>query len=333
MGVSSWWIDGTSIKGVIFDNNLVAQTAEVNLAFTGAAQTGVINEREFDVVALPDGDFLLVYNLLVYTPTNDPNDPFIVTEVVQAQRYNPDGTSSGIRFDVLNGEFTTVLDDDYGMPSASVSADGLVFIAGTQITPEGEIFGGIGNDVIEAGIGNDSILGQGNNDTILGGTGDDTLRGGSGNDSIEGGDDDDDLFGQGNNDLLIGGAGNDSLIGAAGADTLQGGIGDDTLTGGNGGDRLDGGAGSDLLNGGANADRLVFGLAYEDDTIAGFEDNIDTIEIAASLAGGHTVASLLADMSITNQVGASVVMDFGGGDILRVNNVGISDLLDDMLIV
>lgn len=194
-------------------------------------------------------------------------------------------------------------------------------------------FGGVGNDFISGGTENDSLSGQGNNDTIFGDQGNDTLRGGSGNDSLEGGDDDDELLGQGNNDFLIGGQGNDTLTGAAGADTLDGGIGDDTLTGGNGGDSLDGGIGNDLLNGGANADRLVFGLGNDNDTIAGFQDNIDTIEIAAALAGGQTVAQLLADTSITNQVGGSVVMDFGGGDVLRINNVGVSDLLDDMLIV
>ena len=196
-----------------------------------------------------------------------------------------------------------------------------------------ELAGGTGSDTLDGGDGNDNMLGQGDADLLSGGAGLDTLRGGQGNDTLEGGDDDDDLFGQGNNDLLRGGSGNDTLSGAAGADTLEGGSGDDRLTGGTGADRLDGGLGADLLNGGANADALVFGLGYGADTIAGFEDDLDTILIASDLAAGRTVSQLLADTSVTTQVGASVRMDFGGGDVLQINLVTISALTDDMLIV
>lgn len=193
--------------------------------------------------------------------------------------------------------------------------------------------GGIDNDTMDGGAGMDDMLGQGGDDSVLGGAGEDILRGGQGNDTLDGGADDDDLYGQGNNDLLMGDAGNDTMSGAAGADTLDGGSGDDRLTGGNGADRLAGGRGDDVLNGGANADVLIFGLGDGNDTIAGFEDNLDSIEIAADLAGGQSVAQILADMSITSQVGGSVVIDFGGGDVLQINSVAIAALGDDMSIV
>lgn len=222
---------------------------------------------------------------------------------------------------LIGGTGENVLRGQGGADDISASSD------------DDELTGGTGNDTMSAGGGDDLMLGQGNNDLMNGSAGNDTLRGGQGNDTLDGGSSNDELFGQGNNDSLIGNSGNDTLTGAAGADTLEGGLGDDNLLGGNGGDRLDGGAGNDLLNGGANADRLVFMFGNDADTIAGFQDNIDTIEIDAALAGGQTVVQLLADMSITNQVGGSVVMDFGSGDVLRINSVAVADLTDDMLIV
>ena len=108
------------------------------------------------------------------------------------------------------------------------------------------------------------------------------------------------------------------------------------LFGGNGGDRLDGGSGNDLLNGGGNADRLVFGLDYDSDTIAGFQDDIDTIELQAALTGGASVAQILGNTAAgitTTQIGGSVEIDFSGGDVLRINSVLIADLSNDMIIV
>ena len=124
------------------------------------------------------------------------------------------------------------------------------------------------------------------------------------------------------------------LNGAAGLDSLFGGDGGDQLFGGTAADRLVGGDGNDLLNGGANADVLVFTSGL--DVIAGFEDNIDTIEIAANLAGTASVSDILSNNAVgitTTQAGASVFIDFGAGNTLRVNNAQIVDLFDDMLVV
>ncbi|MDB5171471.1 MAG: hypothetical protein JWN51_244, partial [Phycisphaerales bacterium] len=80
------------------------------------------------------------------------------------------------------------------------------------------------------------VYGNGGDDTITidaklkdvpallyGGDGNDTLNAGAGNTLLDGGD---------GNDKLNGGAGNDLLIGGAGADTLSGGSGDDVLVAG-----------------------------------------------------------------------------------------------------
>ena len=195
-----------------------------------------------------------------------------------------------------------------------------------------EITGGTDNDRIVSGNGADAILGQSGADTIISGNGADTLSGGSGNDSLSGGADDDQLFGQGNNDILIGGGGNDLLRGAAGADLLEGGSGDDTLQGGNAADTLIGGTGNDILNGGAQRDAFLFNDGFDSDTITGFEDNIDALFFDNALVGAASSGTeVLSTYAV--QSGASVIFDFGAGDMLRVNNITISALENDILII
>lgn len=192
------------------------------------------------------------------------------------------------------------------------------------------VFGGTGNDLIFTGADNDSVLGQGNDDTIRGNGGDDTLRGGSGNDEIEGGDDNDVLFGNGNNDTLSGGDGNDSIQGNAGQDQLFGGDGDDTLFGGTAGDRLDGGTGDDLMNGGTNdgvRDVFVFLIGYDEDRINQFDQaGTDRVELDTDLwiatnpaLSQQGVVDLFGTL---NSAGTILTLDFGGGDILEVQNSG-----------
>lgn len=98
------------------------------------------------------------------------------------------------------------------------------------------IFGGAGDDVIDAqggddmvdaGADNDVVLGGAGNDQLAGGSGNDELQGGQGNDSLDGGEGSDVLFGEAGDDVLAGGAGNDTLLGGMGNDTLNGGEGDD----------------------------------------------------------------------------------------------------------
>ncbi|WP_270937881.1 calcium-binding protein [Falsiroseomonas oryzae] len=76
-------------------------------------------------------------------------------------------------------------------------------------------------------------------------------------------------------DVLVGSAEADSLAGRGGDDDLQGGAGDDLLRGGRGKDRLEGDAGDDRLLGGADDDTFVFGEAFGNDLVAGFEAHGD----------------------------------------------------------
>jgi glucose/arabinose dehydrogenase len=119
----------------------------------------------------------------------------------------------------------------------------------------------------------------------------------------------DDLDGQGGSDMLFGGSGND---------TLRGGPGDDQLYGGNGNDALIGDAGVDMMAGGAGDDRFVFGPHYGADTVADFAAGAHTDD-RIDLVAFHT--SLVAAFSYASQVGSDTVFNFGGGDVLTLQNV------------
>ena len=193
-------------------------------------------------------------------------------------------------------------------------------------------YGGTGGDVIAMGAGEDSVLGQGNDDHILGEAGNDILRGGSGNDSIEGGADDDLLYGQGNDDTLHGGEGNDLLQGSGGSDRLVGGSGSDTLSGGEGGDRLDGGTGDDTMNGGGAdgaRDSFVFLTGYGQDRVNAFAQTgtdvvADRLELDTALwtatNPGLTPQEVVDIFGTLNPTGTILTLDFGGADILEVQN-------------
>lgn len=73
-------------------------------------------------------------------------------------------------------------------------------------------------------------------DTLYGGAGDDTINAAGGNDTIYAGSGNDNIDGNNNNDSLYGGSGNDVIKGSNNDDLIVGGYGADTLTGGNGND-------------------------------------------------------------------------------------------------
>lgn len=162
-----------------------------------------------------------------------------------------------------------------------------------------DIYGGNGNDYIEAGASS-------NADYIYGGQGNDIVRqnplGPGGNDYIDGGQGRDSLHGEGGNDTIYGGDGNDfgssitagpasysstdkpGLYGGAGKDYLDGGRGDDLLNGGRGADTLVGGLGKDNFDFNSVADSKV----SHPDVIRDFEkgDKIDLRGIDAKSGGG-----------------------------------------------
>lgn len=184
--------------------------------------------------------------------------------------------------------------------------------------------GGPDEDMIEGGEGNDTIRGQKHSDDLFGGAGDDNVKGGGGNDEIYGGDGNDFLTGGTRFDVIDGGAGNDTISGNAHDDTLSGGAGADTLNGGGGDDRLAGGTGNDNMKGGSGADTFVFMDGDDEDVVTDFDVAEDRLSLDAAVANGATAQGLV---DAANKSGGDVVFDFGGGDILTLENVSNYDAL------
>ncbi|GGX52085.1 hypothetical protein GCM10007385_20930 [Tateyamaria omphalii] len=213
--------------------------------------------------------------------------------------------------------------------------------------------GGTGDDSIRGNAGNDTLFGDEGNDTLNGGIGADSLYGGDGNDVVfsmdgfdfvSGGAGNDSLFGNAGNDTLFGDAGNDTLNGGIGADVLNGGSDNDTLLGLNGFDLLIGGSGDDNLEGNSGNDTLVGGLGDDqmrggqgadvfvfdggNDLIRDYSLIVDALEIDASLMNEATPqGSDLANYS--SVIDGNLVLDFGNGNSLTLNNVTNVNLLFD----
>ena len=233
---------------------------------------------------------------------------------------------------------------------------------------EDRLYGRNGNDFLEGGDGGDALFGGGGIDTAsfrdstsgvtadlrdgVGSRGEasgdtysliENLAGGDYTDSLRGDNTNNRLDGREGNDFLYGRGGDDFLNGGANSDVLNGGAGDDTLTGSTGADTLDGGSGDDTLLGGTNdgnEDTFVFSLGYDEDRINGYEQGNDRIELDNVLwAGNSNIVSrksVIDEFGSLNANGTILTLDFGGGDVLEVQNsagIDFNTLGSDLLIV
>ncbi|MEZ5895350.1 MAG: hypothetical protein R3C40_08325 [Parvularculaceae bacterium] len=221
-------------------------------------------------------------------------------------------------------------------------ADSILGLAGNDT-----IDGGAGDDTMDGGDGNDTIAGYSGRDLIYGGADNDTLHGFGSHDSLYGGTGDDDLRGgygrdllngSGGNDVLRGFEGDDRLFGGGGSDTLFGNDGNDSLTGGGGVDRLKGDAGDDTLNGrfgddsvsgGAGDDLFEFRLGHDNDIIDDFVAGAATDDVIKLIGFGAAFDTFAEVLAASSQVGADVLIDFGGGDSITLKNVTLANLHAD----
>ncbi|MGV6800861.1 MAG: calcium-binding protein, partial [bacterium] len=198
----------------------------------------------------------------------------------------------------------------------------------------------------------------------------DTLTGSAATDRLEGGDGDDALFGMDGNDILYGNAGADSFDGGAGRDivyydrdvtgvtvdlALGVGVGgeaagdtytsieivkgshhNDTLWGdtefnnlfGNDGDDILGGReGDDTIQGQGGADTFVIQTGWDKERIKDFENGVDHFDVSDF---GLTQADAV---SMAFAFGTGWAINFGGGDVLIVENALLSDVSTDDFIV
>lgn len=207
------------------------------------------------------------------------------------------------------------------------------------------VYAGTGNNTITLGAGHDFVSAQGGVERIDGGSGIDTLSyfastggvavnllrdatsgGLAHNDTISGFEN---VTGSNTgNDRLTGDTGDNTLKGYGGRDLLFGKQGNDRLYGGAGNDRLDGDQGNDLLYGGAGADTFHFDRRDGRDTIKDFQDNVDTLQL-----DNFAFRTKAQALDAARQSGSDVVFDLGSGDVLRVEDITISQLANDLVLV
>ncbi len=204
-----------------------------------------------------------------------------------------------------------------------------------------KIWGGNGNDRIWGGNGRDQLWGQAGNDRIWGGNHADKIGGGDGNDQLYGGAGDDKIWGGNGHDSIDGGAGNDEIWGINGSNNIHGSFGNDTIIGGFGDDQIWGDPGDDILfglygyddlYGGGGEDVFVFSAGYGGDSVMDFGNGDDWIAFDDALWGGGLSVSQVVDR-YANDIGNSVMFDFGGGDYLTVLYVTDLFLLEDSILI
>ncbi|MFZ5617163.1 MAG: calcium-binding protein [Pseudomonadota bacterium] len=285
--------------------------------------------------------------------TNDTIDGGDGNDTIRAD-FGEDLLLGGAGYDSILGEFGDDSIDGGGADDTLIGATGFDNIFGGK--GNDFISGGADSDTLSGGAGHDSQIGEDGNDLLAGGDGADTLSGGAGNDRFFGdaqrdlifGDSDDDIIDAGTGDDTVdGGNQRDSVFGGSGFDLIDGGNGNDTLTGGTGGDTLLGGAGfdilqgdagDDVLNGGASND-VIFGNAGNDTIIFELGGGTDTLRDFTASAASEDVINLVGFgaafdtfgevIAAATQTGAHVTIDFGGGDMLVLRNVLVSELHAD----
>jgi Ca2+-binding RTX toxin-like protein len=241
---------------------------------------------------------------------------------------------------------------DLGDVLRGLAGDGSLFGGGGR----DRLIGGDGRDKLDGGDDNDWLSGGSGNDWLIGGDGDDLLEGQEGSDMLNGGSGSDTAdysesqvgveiflstgngFGSHGNDegdtlisienvngskfrdTMFGNDNANHFQGFAGRDWLDGGDGNDTLDGGDGDDYLVSGDGHNTLDGGRGQDRFLIGSSLESsytDTITDFGNDIDTIELDASLG----VRSVEGALSHAEVVAGDTVFTFDTGDVLIVENI------------
>ena len=217
------------------------------------------------------------------------------------QRYNPDGTTNGNKFQVSTN--SNIVRDPV---VAELSDGGFVIswadsgeIFGQRYNPDGSAYGDeftinsyvLGNQSMPSisSLSDGGFVASWQSD---GQDGDNfgvfaKIISPISNFIIEGSNGDDLLFGDENNNIIFGFAGNDTLKGYEGDDCLNGGKDSDILWGNNGDDILNGGIGSDWLKGGNGLDTYVLDNLEGVDTIADFRTNelIDVKELLCGVLG------------------------------------------------
>ncbi|SPH16896.1 Calcium-dependent protease [Defluviimonas aquaemixtae] len=261
-------------------------------------------------------------------------------------------SSSGVRVDLLHN---------------TVSAG---YAAGDAISGFERVYGSnTGNDTLRGSNDDNFIRGYGGNDIVFDRGGDDIVQLGTGNDIVVAGDGVDiydggsgggdevsyyysasgvriDLRtnsssgGWAGDDTISGfervsgsNTGNDTIIGSTVNNVLRGNGGNDILNGLEGNDLIDGGTGNDILVGSSGADSFVFRGGHRADRIADFSSSDgDILLLDDTLWAGTLTASQIVS-TFANVIGGNLVFDFGGGDVLTLDDLTVTAGLESQITI
>jgi len=200
-----------------------------------------------------------------------------------------------------------------------------------EISSNGRVAGGRGDDTVFGGDFDDQFYGQGGRDVLNGHGGQDYLLGGGGNDSLRGGNDADTLRGAGDDDLLSGGNGDDRIVGGSGADALLGGHGHDRMTGGPGADRFvfNKRAGNDTITDFSDEDVIVISNTFRGNSETGRFDlplfTFELLEAFTTYENGHAII----DVGAASVAGTFQSYSSHGNATILLLNVAPGDLTAD----
>ena len=371
-GISSaniWKVMGSSVKSTaLLFTPEATSTADAKLKHTGALFK-MMNESvrthkpggNGDIIDEGDGHDVEFYNYL----GDGSNVIFITNQTPYEQQVDLDLSALIADFDDSYFLTATILGDDadafassddlakadviwkYLAPRDMEWDDGLATVTlqdweilrieFTAVTPSADVL--IGRD------GDDYIVGRGGQDTLKGGGGKDILVGGSGADRLVGGEGRDRAqYKNAQNAVYVDLAKPENNTGQAEGDTfksiedLYGSIYDDTLLGNkrsnklwghDGDDKLYGRKGNDVLFGMEGDDTFVFAKNWDEDLIKDFEPGRDRLMIK-----GYSDTLVLDDLQALARIEeGNLVIDFGDGDIVTLQDMTLDQVIDDILIV
>jgi len=130
-------------------------------------------------------------------------------------------------------------------------------------------------------------------------------------------------LGEGIDDVIMRGKKNIDATGNHLDNEMTGNARDNVIKGGLGADIMNGGAGNDKLTGGEGGDVFIYADGFDKDVITdlGVSDALD-------LRGVKSAVDLEAVMNLAKEMNGDIVIDFSGGDILRVRDVTMEDFTD-----
>jgi Ca2+-binding RTX toxin-like protein len=341
-GQSGKALRGTAANDVIFgtdlDDVLFGFGGGDNI-FAGLGDDTIDGDIGGDLISGDDGDdFILAQSgrdFVLGGAGDDKIDGAAGDDTVDGGGNN-DRISGGTGFDLLsggNGNDTIQGGTENDTLSGGKGFDYLIGQDGNDTLIGDDLadtlVGGNGSDFLNGGIDNDRLIGDAQHDTILGDAGDDIVDAGTGNDSVNGGGQRDSVFGGSGFDLIDGGAGNDTLQGGNDADTLNGGTGYDVLEGGDGDDVLDGGDLNDVIFGNAGNDTIIFRKTGDTDTIRDFTGGAGAGDVIRLIGFGTAFDSFAEVLAAATDNGVDTTIAFGGGDMIVLRGVLVSQLAAD----